>query len=160
MTKTKRKIKITDKVKQDIIDGMSQGSMLLDLCNKHNISRSGVWRARQNDEQFDLDFEHAATTGILSFLDDARQNLENANSRDEILKRKEILRHAEWMAEKRLVMFQPMQRSEVKVDGPMVIGWQTIDNETVFGGESLNTRARKFIDIQESPQKITASNNV
>ena len=149
MTKTKRKIKITDKVKQDIIDGMAQGLMLLDLCNKHHISRSGVWRARQSDEEFDLAFEHAATTGILSFLDDARQNLENANSRDEILKRKEILRHAEWMAEKRLVMFQPMQRAEVKVDGPMVIGWQTIDNETVFSGESLNPRTRNAINVIE-----------
>jgi len=134
---------ITQKIKQDIVDGMAQGRMLVDLCERHNISRSGVWRARQADQDFDLAFEHAASTGILAFLDDARKQLDLADSRDEILKRKELLRHAEWMAEKRLEMFQPMQRAEVKVDGPMVIGWKTIEN-TVSSRDLVNGRARQL----------------
>ena len=149
--------KVTAQIKQDILEQMAQGQMLTDLCDKHNISRSGVWRARQIDEAFDSGFKESASVGILSFLDQARKNLENADSRDEILKRKEILRHAEWFAEKRLAMFQPTQKSEVTVDGPMVIGWQEISQESVSVSNQVNSRARKSIDFIDSIDE-TATN--
>lgn len=140
---TRKPIKINSALKSAIVEGMVQGRMLLELCREYNISRSGVWRARQVDKEFDRQFERAACNGILAFLDDARESLSTAENRDEILRYKELLRHAEWMAEKRLEMFQPTQRAEVSVDGPMVLGWQTIDgNATVLSNEQVNSRAR------------------
>ena len=134
-------VKLTGALKKKIVEGMAQGRMLLELCREYNISRSGVWRARQVDKEFDWQFERAACNGILAFLDDARESLSTAENRDEILRYKELLRHAEWMAEKRLEMFQPMQRSKVELDGPMVVGWQ-IEAATVLSNEQVNSRAR------------------
>ena len=67
----------------------------------------------------------------------------NATSRDDVLKYKELLRHAEWMAEKRLAIFQPTQRAEVTHQGPMVVGWKTVEGESIIlNDEQGNGRAR------------------
>ena len=137
--------KFTEKIKQEIVTGMASGRTLADLCREHKVDRSGVWRARESDASFDTAFEVAGSTGVLAFLDKAREDLESADGRDAILKFKELLRHAEWMAEKRLAMFQPTTRAEVKIDGPMVVGWQTIEGAaTVLSDDQVNSRARSL----------------
>ena len=138
--------KFTQSVKADIVKGMASGKTLLTMCDKHKVTREGVWRARIADTQFDADFEDAACEGIMAFLDDARKAMETAEGRDEILKHKELLRHAEWLAEKRLAIFQPASRAEVKIDGPMVVGWNVIDaTANVFSDDQVNVRARTSI---------------
>ena len=135
--------KITQEVKADIVEGMASGRTLLDMCEKHKVNRANVWRARQVDHDFDNNFERAACNGILAYLDIAKKDLANATSRDDVLKYKELLRHAEWMAEKRLAMFQPTQRAEVTHQGPMVVGWQTIEGESIIlNDDQGNGRAR------------------
>ena len=135
--------KITDKLKLDIINGMAAGNSLLDMCERLGVERTGVWRARQADQEFDDAFERAACNGITVYLDVARNNLATASSRDDVLKFKELLRHAEWMAEKRLALYQPTQRQEITHNGPMVVGWKTIDgNATVLTNDRVNDRAR------------------
>lgn len=135
--------KFTEKIKGEIVSGMASGRTLADLCREHKIERSGVWRAREADPNFDAAFEAAGSTGVLAFLDKAREDLEGADGRDDILKCKELLRHAEWMAEKRLAMFQPATRVEARIDGPMVVGWQTIEGAaTILSDDQVNGRAR------------------
>jgi len=135
--------KITAEIKIEIVEGMAAGHTLLDMCEKHGLERSGVWRARQADNDFNDQFDRAAANGILSYLDVAKRNLASAASRDDVLKYKELLRHAEWMAEKRLALFQPTQKAEVTHNGPMVIGWQTIDGQaTILNDDQVNNRAR------------------
>ena len=138
-------LKITQAVKDDIVAGMSGGKTLLEMCEKHNISREGVWRSRQKDAHFDENFKAAANNGIVAYLDIAKQNLANAASRDDVLKYKELLRHAEWMAEKRLALFQPAVKAVVEHTGPMVIGWNnTIEGtaKSVSPALTVNHRAR------------------
>ena len=145
--------KITDKIKADIIEGMAAGHTLLDMCDRHGLDRSGVWRARQADAAFDEQFERAACNGISVFLETAKRDLQTASTRDEVLKYKELLRHAEWMAEKRLAIFQPAQRAEITHNGPMVVGWQTIEGtaETIFTGDQVNGRARQITATDKLP---------
>ena len=146
--------KITAEVKADIVAGMAGGKTLLEMCAKHDVARENVWRARQRDLEFDDAFTTAANNGIVAYLDIAKQNLANATTRDDILKYKELLRHAEWMAEKRLAMFQPTQRAVVEHTGPMVIGWKTIEGEAteVSDGVLRNGRARPLtIEASASP---------
>jgi len=96
-----------------------------------------------DDQTFDVEYEQAACNGIMAFLDDARKAMETAEGRDEILKHKELLRHAEWLAEKRLAIFQPATRAEVKIDGPMVVGWNTIEGvANVLSNDQVDARAR------------------
>ena len=37
--------KITAEIKIEIVEGMAAGHTLLDMCEKHGLERSGVWRA-------------------------------------------------------------------------------------------------------------------
>tara|TARA_R100000700_G_C3107175_1_gene101718 strand:- start:58 stop:543 length:486 start_codon:yes stop_codon:yes gene_type:complete len=149
--------KITQTVKNEIVVGMAQGSMLVDLCEQHKVSRDGVWRARQADIDFDRAFEQAACNGITVALEAARKNLETATSRDDILKCKELLRHSEWMAEKRLAIFQPATRAEITHNGPMVVGWKTIEGtaENIFSGDQVNGPAR-MLSQNEQLENVTA----
>lgn len=135
--------KFTEKIKGEFIKEMASGKTALSICEKHNVSRQGLWQARQDDPTFDVEYEQAACNGIMAFLDDARKAMETAEGRDEILKHKELLRHAEWLAEKRLAIFQPATRAEVKIDGPMVVGWNTIEGTAnILSDDQVDVRAR------------------
>lgn len=135
--------KFTQAIKSEFIKEMASGKTALSLCEQHKVSRSGLWQARQDDSAFDAEYELAACNGITAFLDDARRAMELAEGRDEILKHKELLRHAEWLAEKRLSIYQPATRSEVTIDGPMVVGWNTIEGAVnVLPSDKVDLRAR------------------
>ena len=54
-------------------------------------------------------------------------------------------------------MFQPTQKSEVTVDGPMVIGWQEISQESVSVPNQVNGRTREAIDYVDAIDE-TATN--
>ena len=149
--------KITQIVKENIVTGMAQGQMLIDLCEQHKISRQGVWEARRADSAFDELFEQAACNGITVSLENARKDLAAATKRDDVLKYKELLRHAEWMAEKRLAIYQPAQRAEITHNGPMVVGWKTIEGhaETIFSGDQVDAPAR-MLPQNKQPENVAA----
>ena len=149
--------KITQIVKENIVTGMAQGQMLIDLCEQHKISRQGVWEARRADPAFDELFEQAACNGITVSLENARKDLAAATKRDDVLKYKELLRHAEWMAEKRLAIYQPAQRAEITHNGPMVVGWKTIEGhaETIFSGDQVDAPAR-MLPPTKQPENVAA----
>lgn len=144
--------KINQEIKRKIVAGMAQGRMLMELCDELKIGRTAVWYARQDDLIFDSDFERAALNGITVNLETATKDLATAQSRDDVLKYKELLRHAEWMAEKRLAIYQPTQRQEVTHQGPMVVGWNVIEgNATVLKDDQVNRRARKLTTTDKLP---------
>ena len=108
-----------------IIERLALGDMLKDICKDINVNRSNVYRMTQRDKEFGELYDRAHLTGIEAFLEEARSTLATAANRDEILRAKELLRHAEWRAEKLLTRYQPTQKSEVKHSGPMLIGWES-----------------------------------
>ena len=108
-----------------IIERLALGDMLKDICEEIGVNRSNVYRMTQRDKEFGELYDRAHLTGIEAFLEEARSTLATAANRDEILRAKELLRHAEWRAEKLLTRYQPTQKSEVKHSGPMIIGWES-----------------------------------
>lgn len=108
-----------------IVERLALGEMLRDICKDIGINRSNVYRMTKRDKDFGELYDRAHLTGIEAFLEEARSTLATAANRDEILRAKELLRHAEWRAEKLLIRYQPTQKAEVKHSGPMVIGWES-----------------------------------
>jgi len=120
--------KMTAANKAIIIERLAEGVMLKDICADIGIDRSNVFRYCQRHGDFNDQYNQAHRDGIEAFLEDARKGLADASDRNEILKAKELLRHAEWRAEKLLSRYQPMQKQEVTHKGPMVIGWKEDGN--------------------------------
>ena len=118
-------LKMTQDKCDAIIERLALGDMLKDICEDIGVNRSNVYRMTQRDKEFGELYDRAHLTGIEAFLEEARSTLATASNRDEILRAKELLRHAEWRAEKLLIRYQPTQKSEVKHSGPMVIGWES-----------------------------------
>ncbi len=61
------------------------------------------------------------------------------------------------MAEKRLAIYQPAQRAEITHNGPMVVGWKTIEGhaETIFSGDQVDAPAR-MLPQNKQPEKVAA----
>jgi crotonobetainyl-CoA:carnitine CoA-transferase CaiB-like acyl-CoA transferase len=118
-------LKLTAERRGIIIERLALGDMLKDICDDIGVNRSNVYRMTQRDKEFGELYDRAHLTGIEAFLEEARATLATAANRDEILRAKELLRHAEWRAEKLLIRYQPTQKSEVKHSGPMIIGWES-----------------------------------
>ncbi len=118
-------LKLTNEKCEVILERIALGDMLKDICDDIGVNRSNVYRLTQRDKDFGNLYDRAHLTGIESFLEEARSTLATSENRDEILRAKELLRHAEWRAEKLLTRYQPTQKSEVKHSGPMIIGWES-----------------------------------
>lgn len=118
-------LKLTSDKCDVIIERLALGDMLKDICEEIGVNRSNVYRMTQRNKEFSELYDRAHLTGIEAFLEEARSTLATAANRDEILRAKELLRHAEWRAEKLLIRYQPTQKSEVKHSGPMIIGWES-----------------------------------
>lgn len=117
-------LKLTCSVRDMILERLSNGEMLSDICVEIGINRASVYKFTQRNRDFGEMYDRAHCVGIEAFLEDARADLKSAGSRDGILRAKELLRHAEWRAEKLLARYQPISKQEVVHKGPMVIGWQ------------------------------------
>ena len=117
-------LKLTSSVRDGILERLSNGDMLAEICAGIGINRTSVYRYTQRNRDFGEMYDRAHRVGIESFIEDARSDLKEADTRDGILRAKELLRHAEWRAEKLLVRYQPISKQEVVHKGPMVIGWR------------------------------------
>lgn len=108
-----------------ILDILSNGGTLLKASIKVGVDRSGIFRYRMQDDDFDDEYRAAMVMGVEVALEEAEILLDVAESRDQIMKADKALRHAEWKAEKLLIHYQPKQRIEVEHSGPMILGWDT-----------------------------------
>ena len=127
MTKRdKRKyVKITDDILNEIVERMYTGEMLAQICrDPHLPSDQAIRVARSKDLELDERMISAMIASRQPALDDAVLTLKEAESRDDILRAKELVRHYEWEAEKLLPLYRSVQKHEVEHTGPMVIGWR------------------------------------
>jgi hypothetical protein len=127
----RKALKLTNVVKDLILERLSNGDMLADICVGIGVNRSSVYKYTQRNRDFGELYDRAHCAGIEAFLEDARNDLKQAGNRDDILRSKELLRHAEWRAEKLLIRYQPTSKQEVVHKGPMVIGWQDNPHDVV-----------------------------
>ena len=113
--------------------GLEAGRYENELCAELDVHPTNVLEWKRKDRDLREMVNEARRDGILARLEADKLALEAAISRDDILRAKECLSHSRWEAEKLLKDFQPIQKSEVKHSGPMIIGWE---NETPNAGEN------------------------
>ena len=126
---TKRSQKLIDA----LLLGLEAGRYENELCAELDVHPTNVRIWKRNDPELREIVNEARRDGILARLETDKLTLEQAISRDDILRAKECLAHSRWEAEKLLKDFQPIQKSEVTHSGPMIIGWE---NETPNAGEN------------------------
>ncbi len=141
---------LADEVKrQKLLELISEGKGLKGGCEVLKMDRSAVFQYRRKDDVFDGQYRSAMVAGAEIALEDAEHLLNAAGTRDEILKGKELLRHAQWKAEKLLVMYQPKQKMEVEHSGPMVIGWQDGGQVCPRCGHSMHDAGGDIVVIDQ-----------
>lgn len=122
-----RPTKITDEVKDKICEDLANGAYLKDICDEIGVDRSNVYRATKADQEFGVNYDRAYTFSVDAQLDDATALLQEAVSRDQILKADKLVNAAQWKAEKRSKQYQPVQKQEVAHSGPSIISWAEAD---------------------------------
>ena len=117
--------KRTPQLIEALLIGLEQGEYENALCSQLGVDPSNVRVWKRKDPELRELVNEARRDGILARLEADKLTLEKATSRDDILRAKECLAHSRWEAEKLLKDFQPIQKSEVKHNGPMIIGWES-----------------------------------
>ena len=115
-----------EKVRKKLIALIADGIGVTYAAKKVGSDRRNVFKYRKEDTEFDEAYREAYIFSVETAIGEAKNALENAESRDQILKFKELLKHAEWEAEKLLKHYQPVQKMEMEHTGPMVIGWENV----------------------------------
>lgn len=125
MTKPRKQpAKLTPEKAQELIEGLFLGSNLAELCKQPGMPTDRAVRlARSRDPELADEFMRAFIACAEVYLEEAEAMLDKARTRDEILKAKTKINHAEWKAEKLLPAYQAVQKMEVAHTGPMVFGW-------------------------------------
>jgi hypothetical protein len=126
MTKPKKRkyVKITDDTLNEIVERMYVGEMLAQICRDPNLpSDQAIRVARSKDPKLDERMINAMISSRQPALDEAVLMLKEAETRDEIFRAKELVRHHEWSAEKLLPLYRSVHKHEVEHTGPMIIGW-------------------------------------
>ena len=127
MTKRRKRkyIKITEAILEEIVERMHCGEILAQICRDDHLPTDEAIRiARSKDPELDERMISAMIASRQPALEDAVMRLKGAESRDDILRAKELVRHYEWEAEKLLPLYRSVQKHEVEHTGPMVIGWR------------------------------------
>ena len=119
-----RRTKRTPKLINKLLVGLENGEYENSLCAQLSVHPTNVRIWKRNDPELRGQVNEARRDGILARLEADKLTLEQAESRDDILRAKECLAHSRWEAEKLLKDFQPIQKSEVQHSGPMIIGWE------------------------------------
>ena len=112
-----------------IIDGLENGRTLLEICTAEDINDATLRKWRLKDDNLDQRIFTARLKGIWPKLDAAEKGLNEARTRDEILKSDKVASHCRWMAEKLLTTFQPDRKINIEHSGPVIIGWRSRDND-------------------------------
>ncbi len=133
-----------EKVRAKLIALIAEGIGVTYAAKQVGSDRRMVFKYREEDTVFDEAYREAYIFSVESAIGEAKMALENADSRDQILKFKELLKHAEWEAEKLLKHYQPVQKMEVEHQGPMVIGWEQVCSKC--GGS--------MVDVTPDPKLI------
>ena len=128
-----RPTKRTPELIDAILEGLGEGLYENAICEKLGVDPSNVRIWKRKDAELREKFTAARVDGIFARLEADKKALEEAQTRDEILKADKCLAHSRWEAEKLVKDFQPVQKSEVTHNGPMVIGWEQINENNEEG---------------------------
>lgn len=139
MGKRGPKSRFTKALGEQIVAEIHGGKNMLQVAKQIGVSYDSILRWQKANNSFALAVNEARIATVYPYLDMAETLLEEATTRDEILKAKEILNQARWKAEKLLPAFQPIQKQEIEHKGPNVVVATWMPTQEV-GNEGRQTR--------------------
>jgi hypothetical protein len=125
-------LKKTKKICDDILVRFGDGEYLKHICNGKGEypDQATFWRWRQKDLELAQRFAACLIQNVQSLLEKAELLIEEANTRDEILKADKMLNHYRWKAEKLVPSMQSTNKQLVELQGAVgsyTVSWANDD---------------------------------
>ena len=113
------RMKKSKKICDEILQRFGDGEYLAYICNGDDPypDQSTFWRWRQKDADLAERFMLALVQNVQSMLERSELLLENAESRDEILRADKLCNHYRWKCEKLVPSMQSTSKSLVELQG-------------------------------------------
>ena len=112
-------MKKTKKICDEILTRFGDGEYLKYICTGKGEypDQATFWRWRQKDSELAQRFMLALTQNVTALLERSELLIEEASTRDEILRADKMLAHYRWKAEKLVPSMQATNKSLVEVQG-------------------------------------------
>lgn len=113
---------------QVVVNELEKGGFQITAARMIGVHPDTILEWQRAHPDFEERVAKARIKGVTAYLERAKTELENAASRDEVLKCKERLNHARWEAEKLLPAFKSVTKIEAEHSGAVaVVGWMLED---------------------------------
>jgi hypothetical protein len=112
-------VKKTKKICAEILERFSDGEYLRHICTGKGEypDQATFWRWRQKDGDLAEQFMSSLIKNVSALLEKSELLIEDATTRDEILRADKMLNHYRWKAEKLIPSMQSMNKSLVELQG-------------------------------------------
>ena len=140
-------MKKTKKICDEILERFGDGEYLRHICTgKGEYPDQATfwrWRQRQKDRGLAEQFMSSLVKNVSALLEKSELLIENASTRDEILKADKMLNHYRWKAEKLVPSMQSTSKSLVELQG-------AIGSYTVSWAEDAVAKSQHQIEAENS----------
>ena len=138
-------MKKTKKICEEILTRFGDGEYLSHICTGKGEypDQATFWRWRQKDRELAEQFMSSLVKNVSALLEKSELLIENASTRDEILKADKMLNHYRWKAEKLVQSMQSTSKSLVELQG-------AIGSYTVSWAEDAVAKSQHQIEAENS----------
>ena len=125
-------MKKTKKICDEILERFGDGEYLSHICTGKGTypDQATFWRWRQKDRDLAEQFMGSLIKNVSALLEKSELLIENASTRDEILKADKMLNHYRWKAEKLVPSMQSTNKQLVELQGAVgsyTVSWANDD---------------------------------
>ena len=144
-------MKKTKKICDEILQRFGDGEYLAYICNGKDPfpDQSTFWRWRQKDSDLAERFMTALVQNVQSMLERSELLLEQAQTRDEILRADKLCNHYRWKCEKLVPSMQSTSKSLVELQG-------SVGSYTVSWADDAVARSQRHNEAENSTREIAS----
>ena len=141
-------MKKTKKICDEILERFGDGEYLRHICTGKGEypDQATFWRWRQKDRGLAEQFMSSLIKNVSALLEKSELLIEDASTRDEILKADKMLNHYRWKAEKLIPSMQSTSKSLVELQG-------SVGSYTVSWAEDAVARSQHQIEAENSTRE-------
>ena len=138
-------MKKTKKICDEILERFGDGEYLRHICTGKGAypDQATFWRWRQKDRGLAEQFMSSLVKNVSALLEKSELLIEDASTRDEILKADKMLNHYRWKAEKLIPSMQATSKSLVELQG-------SVGSYTVSWAEDAVAKSQHQIEAENS----------
>ena len=141
-------VKKTKKICDEILERFGDGEYLRHICTGKGEypDQATFWHWRQKDRGLAEQFMSSLIKNVSALLEKSELLIENASTRDEILKADKMLNHYRWKAEKLVPSMQSTSKSLVELQG-------SVGSYTVSWAEDAVAKSQHRIEAENSTRE-------